>query len=77
MVPPVQRLCRGIGNEASGGRQKQAGTNSVSGFPPVSVGAMTEIRTASLHRVTAETDIRVNVNLDGAGEASVSNGIGF
>ncbi|NHN89296.1 imidazoleglycerol-phosphate dehydratase HisB [Acetobacter conturbans] len=38
---------------------------------------MTEIRTASLHRVTAETDIRVTVSLDGTGKAEIATGIGF
>ena len=34
-------------------------------------------RTASLHRKTAETDIRVRLNLDGQGRYSVSTGIRF
>ncbi len=34
-------------------------------------------RTASLHRKTAETDIRLTVNLDGSGVAKVNTGIGF
>lgn len=34
-------------------------------------------RTASLSRVTKETDIQVSVNLDGTGRADVSTGIGF
>ncbi len=34
-------------------------------------------RTAFAERTTAETDIRVEVNLDGAGDVEVSTGIGF
>lgn len=34
-------------------------------------------RTASLQRQTKETGIKVDVNLDGTGEASVSSGVGF
>jgi imidazoleglycerol-phosphate dehydratase len=34
-------------------------------------------RSASLARTTAETDIRVTLNLDGAGRADVATGIGF
>lgn len=34
-------------------------------------------RTATMHRATAETDIVVEVNLDGAGRADVATGIGF
>lgn len=34
-------------------------------------------RTASLHRKTTETDIRIRVNLDGQGKYSVSTGIRF
>ena len=34
-------------------------------------------RTASLHRKTTETDIRIRLNLDGQGEYSVSTGIRF
>ena len=34
-------------------------------------------RTASLHRKTTETDIRLRLNLDGQGEYSVSTGIRF
>ena len=35
------------------------------------------MRTSDLHRTTKETDLRVRVNLDGRGEASVRTGIGF
>ena len=34
-------------------------------------------RTATMHRATAETDIAVEVNLDGTGCADVATGIGF
>ncbi|HAB16377.1 MAG TPA: imidazoleglycerol-phosphate dehydratase HisB [Verrucomicrobiota bacterium] len=34
-------------------------------------------RTASIHRQTSETDIRVRLVLDGTGEATVKTGIGF
>src|SRR5688572_7592249 len=34
-------------------------------------------RTANIHRKTAETDIRLELNLDGSGTASVATGVGF
>lgn len=34
-------------------------------------------RTASIHRQTAETKIRLELNLDGAGQAQISTGVGF
>lgn len=34
-------------------------------------------RTATIHRKTNETDIRLRLNLDGRGKASVKTGIGF
>ncbi|WP_374659146.1 imidazoleglycerol-phosphate dehydratase HisB [Inhella sp.] len=34
-------------------------------------------RIASVHRKTAETDIRVELNLDGSGRAQLATGIGF
>lgn len=34
-------------------------------------------RTASVHRVTGETDIALTINLDGTGKASIETGIGF
>jgi imidazoleglycerol-phosphate dehydratase len=34
-------------------------------------------RTASIQRKTAETEIRVEINLDGAGTANVATGVGF
>lgn len=34
-------------------------------------------RQARIHRVTKETDITLNLNLDGSGKASISTGIGF
>ncbi|HVB98707.1 MAG TPA: imidazoleglycerol-phosphate dehydratase HisB [Candidatus Dormibacteraeota bacterium] len=38
---------------------------------------MASVRRASLHRQTAETDIRIRVDLDGRGRARISTGIGF
>ncbi len=35
------------------------------------------MRTASITRKTAETDIKLSVNLDGSGVANVSTGVGF
>ena len=35
------------------------------------------MRTASLHRKTNETDIRVSLNLDGTGEQKIATGIPF
>ncbi|MEX0715316.1 MAG: imidazoleglycerol-phosphate dehydratase HisB [Planctomycetaceae bacterium] len=34
-------------------------------------------RTASIHRQTAETDIRLTLELDGSGQAKVRTGVGF
>jgi imidazoleglycerol-phosphate dehydratase len=34
-------------------------------------------RTATIERKTAETDIRLQLNLDGAGQADIATGIGF
>ena len=34
-------------------------------------------RTAEIARVTNETDIRLKLNLDGTGKATVQTGIGF
>ena len=36
-----------------------------------------ECRTASINRVTRETDIRLTLNLDGGGNALVATGVGF
>lgn len=38
---------------------------------------MAKSRTESIHRKTAETDIRINLDLDGTGEAKIDTGIGF
>ncbi len=38
---------------------------------------MTRMRTASIERKTRETDIRLTLNLDGAGESRLSSGIPF
>jgi imidazoleglycerol-phosphate dehydratase len=35
------------------------------------------MRTAAVHRKTAETDVRVTVGLDGAGGGTIATGIGF
>jgi imidazoleglycerol-phosphate dehydratase len=35
------------------------------------------MRTAIIHRTTAETDILVEINLDGIGKAEIATGIGF
>lgn len=34
-------------------------------------------RTASIHRQTKETDIRLELNLDGTGQANIATGVGF
>lgn len=34
-------------------------------------------RTANIHRETAETKIRLELNLDGSGEANIQTGVGF
>ena len=35
------------------------------------------MRTAEISRTTAETDIRLTLNLDGAGKSEISSGVGF
>jgi imidazoleglycerol-phosphate dehydratase len=37
---------------------------------------MSENRTATIHRTTNETDIQLSLNLDGAGQATISTGVG-
>lgn len=34
-------------------------------------------RTATIHRTTKETDVLVELNIDGAGQADISTGVGF
>lgn len=34
-------------------------------------------RTADVHRQTGETDVRVQLNLDGAGQSQIATGVGF
>jgi len=34
-------------------------------------------RSAEISRVTRETDIRLNLNIDGSGKADIQTGIGF
>lgn len=34
-------------------------------------------RTASIERITSESNVRLSVNLDGTGESSISTGVGF
>src|SRR5215203_1124298 len=34
-------------------------------------------RTANVHRMTNETEIRLELNLDGAGQSSIKTGVGF
>ncbi|OGN82679.1 MAG: imidazoleglycerol-phosphate dehydratase [Chloroflexi bacterium GWC2_73_18] len=43
----------------------------------MSVAAGNAPRRASVQRTTRETDVRVELDLDGSGEASVSTGVGF
>jgi imidazoleglycerol-phosphate dehydratase len=38
---------------------------------------MSENRTTTIHRKTNETDIQLSLNLDGAGQATISTGVGF
>jgi imidazoleglycerol-phosphate dehydratase len=38
---------------------------------------MNEIRTAVVHRVTSESKVRVDLNLDGSGIAQIKTGVGF
>lgn len=38
---------------------------------------ITKKRTADVNRKTSETDIRINLNLDGSGKSSINSGIGF
>jgi imidazoleglycerol-phosphate dehydratase len=38
---------------------------------------MSEQRAATIHRKTSETDIQLNLNLDGTGQCVVSTGVGF
>ena len=44
---------------------------------PISLAAAHEPRTAEVSRDTAETKIKVRLNLDGAGESKLATGIGF
>lgn len=38
---------------------------------------MTQKRTAAIHRETAETKIRLELNLDGTGKSEIRTGVGF
>jgi len=49
----------------------------MSDFPLAEVGAARPARIAEVVRETAETRIRVKINLDGSGQSRLSTGIGF
>jgi imidazoleglycerol-phosphate dehydratase / histidinol-phosphatase len=38
---------------------------------------ISSLRTSSIYRTTAETDIKINISLDGSGKAKIKTGIGF
>ena len=38
---------------------------------------MSEVRTAQIHRKTAETDVQISLNIDGRGQMHIGTGVGF
>src|SRR5690349_2346687 len=66
--------CSGI--RADWNRDAQGDGNFASGSQAIEKGALMP-RTAKIHRKTAETDIRLQLNLDGRGKSRIATGIRF
>ena len=49
----------------------------ISNFEEAVESILTKLRTASVHRKTKETEIKIELSLDGSGESKIKTGVGF
>jgi imidazoleglycerol-phosphate dehydratase/histidinol-phosphatase len=51
--------------------------HGINNFEEAVESLLTKLRTASVHRKTKETEIKIELSLDGSGESKIKTGIGF
>ena len=71
------RRCARLSDRAAARRNSNPRSGGVSFAPFRASPALMAVRTASIERNTRETQIRVEINLDGTGEARLASGIPF